>query len=69
MQRNYFALFVRPIEMVFVAKFSQARHTPSQPKLYTLEDLNNVDWAGCPDTHNHKSTSGYAVFLGDNLIS
>jgi len=27
----------------------------------------DVDWVGCPDTH--KSTSGYAVFLGDNLIS
>ena len=54
---------------MLVAKLSQARHTPSQPKLYTLEDLNDVDWVGCPDTHNHKSTSGYAVFLGDNLIS
>ena len=27
----------------------------------------DVDWAGCQDTH--KSTSGYAVFLGDNLTS
>jgi hypothetical protein len=26
-----------------------------------------ADWTGCPDTH--RSTSGYAVFLGDNLVS
>ncbi|GJY73291.1 ribonuclease H-like domain-containing protein [Tanacetum coccineum] len=27
----------------------------------------NADWAGCPATH--RSTSGYCVFLGNNLLS
>lgn len=27
----------------------------------------DADWAGCPDIR--KSTSGYANFLGDNLVS
>jgi hypothetical protein len=27
----------------------------------------DADWAGCPDTH--RFTSGYAVFLRDNLVS
>ena len=27
----------------------------------------DTDWAGCPDTRC--STSGYAVFLGSNLVS
>ncbi|WVZ83541.1 hypothetical protein U9M48_030678 [Paspalum notatum var. saurae] len=36
---------------------------------YMLDILerDDADWAGCPDTC--KSTSGYAMFLGDNLVS
>jgi hypothetical protein len=32
-----------------------------------LHVYTNVDWAGCPNMR--RSTSGYAVFLGDNLVS
>jgi len=32
-----------------------------------LTIYSDADWAGCPDTR--KSTSGYAVFLGSNLVS
>ncbi|GAA0175455.1 hypothetical protein LIER_28624 [Lithospermum erythrorhizon] len=33
----------------------------------TLTLYTDADWVGCPDTR--KSTSGFFVFLGDNLIS
>jgi hypothetical protein len=33
----------------------------------TITAYSDADWADCPDTH--RSTSGYCVFLGDNLIS
>jgi hypothetical protein len=38
------------------------RSSSSDLVIYT-----DADWAGCPDTR--RSTSGYAVFLRDNLVS
>jgi len=32
-----------------------------------LISYTDVDWGGCPNTH--RTTSGYCLFLGDNLIS
>ena len=33
----------------------------------SLTAYSDADWAGCPDTR--RSTSGYGVYLGDNLVS
>jgi histone deacetylase 1/2 len=33
----------------------------------TITAYTDADWAGCPDTR--RSTSGFAVFLGDSLVS
>ena len=39
-------------------------HRSSSTELVVYTD---ADWAVCPDTH--RSTSGYTVFLGGNLVS
>ncbi|XP_022017732.1 uncharacterized mitochondrial protein AtMg00810-like [Helianthus annuus] len=33
----------------------------------SIRAYTDADWAGCPDTR--RSTSGYCVYLGDNLVS
>ncbi|XP_058223052.1 uncharacterized mitochondrial protein AtMg00810-like [Rhododendron vialii] len=38
-----------------------------QPSSFLLQAFSDSDWAG--DCEDRKSTSGYCVFLGDNLIS
>ena len=39
-------------------------HRSSSAELVVYTD---ADWAGCPDIR--RSTSGYAVFVGGNLVS
>jgi hypothetical protein len=44
--------------------FGLQLYTASSPHLIAYSD---ADWAGCPDTR--KFTSGFCVFLGNNLVS
>jgi hypothetical protein len=41
-------------------------HISSRP-VDSLTAYSDADWAGCPDSR--RSTSGYCIFLGDNLVS
>jgi len=33
----------------------------------TVNGFSDADWAGCVD--DRRSTSGFAIYLGDNLVS
>ncbi|XP_022040938.1 uncharacterized mitochondrial protein AtMg00810-like [Helianthus annuus] len=46
------------------ADFGLHLHASSSLSIRAYTD---ADWAGCPDTR--RSTSGYCVYLGDNLVS
>ncbi|XP_021971319.1 uncharacterized mitochondrial protein AtMg00810-like [Helianthus annuus] len=39
----------------------------SSSSALSIRAYTDADWAGCPDTR--RSTSGYCVYLGDNLVS
>lgn len=39
----------------------------NQASSMLVSGFSDADWAGCPD--DRKSTGGFAVFLGSNLIS
>jgi len=45
---------------------SASLHLGTEP-IIQLTAYSDTDWAGCPDTC--RSTSGFCVFLGDNLVS
>ncbi|XP_021760552.1 uncharacterized protein LOC110725373 [Chenopodium quinoa] len=57
---------VRRILRYLQGTLSHGLHLYSSPTS-SLISYSDVDWGGCPDTR--RSTSGYCVFLGDNLIS
>ncbi|GJR75218.1 ribonuclease H-like domain-containing protein [Tanacetum coccineum] len=56
--------FTRPDISYVVQQICLYMHDPRDPHFTALK---HADWAGCPVTR--RSTSGYCVFLGDNLLS
>ena len=63
-RESHLAVLKRLLRYVRIVGFGLALHRSPTSELVVYTD---ADWAGCPDTR--RSTSGYAVFLGGNLVS
>ncbi|PNX96825.1 hypothetical protein L195_g020039 [Trifolium pratense] len=63
--------FTRPDISYAVQQICLFMHDPVDDHMQALQRIlryiRDADWGGCPDTR--RSTSGYCVFLGDNLLS
>ncbi|GJW26574.1 ribonuclease H-like domain-containing protein [Tanacetum coccineum] len=63
--------FTRPNITFAVQQICLYMHDPREPHFSALKRIlryvRDADWAGCPTTQ--RSTSGYCVFLGNNLLS
>ncbi|KAJ9541409.1 hypothetical protein OSB04_027915 [Centaurea solstitialis] len=57
---------IKPIIRYLQGTSDYGLHLSPAPNLSLLA-YTDADWAGCPDTR--RSTSGYCVYLGDNLLS
>jgi hypothetical protein len=53
--------------VMFIGLPSNVYFAISSIALFQLFAFSDADWAGCPD--DRKSTSGYCIFLGCNLLS
>ncbi|GKB82875.1 ribonuclease H-like domain-containing protein [Tanacetum coccineum] len=63
--------FTRPDISYAVQQVCLHMHDPREPHFSALKRIFryvcDADWAGCPTTR--RSTSGYYIFLGNNLLS
>lgn len=64
-RESHFQLLKRVIRYIKGTLGLGLQVTPSSST--SLVAYSDADWAGCPDTR--RSTSGYCVFFGDNIIS